>query len=207
MNTESRKIDFKKTLPGYRAKAGRFDILEIPEQRYLMIDGTGGPASTDFATALETLYPVAYGLKFASKVELGCDYVVPPLQGLWWAEDMAVFTSKFDQSQWDWRAMLLVPKWITSEFYQATLAQVVAKKAPPAVAQLRLNSLAEGLCVQTLHLGSYSNEGPLLQEMHDEFIPANGLEMTGKHHEIYFNDFRRVAPEKLRTILRQPVTR
>jgi len=199
------KVDFKKTLPAYKAKPKRFDIVEVPKQQYLMIEGSGGPGSADFAAALETLYPVAYGLKFASKQELERDYVVPPLEGLWWADDMAAFTSKFDKSQWDWALMILVPDWISSDFFAQTLDRVSNKKSPPAIDKLTLDSLIEGLCVQTLHLGAYSDEGPVLADMHNEFIPARGLKMTGKHHEIYFNDFRRVAPEKLRTLLRQPV--
>jgi hypothetical protein len=102
--------------------------------------------------------------------------------------------------------MLMVPEWIDGGLFEATLAQVVTKDPPARVADIRLRPLSEGRCVQTLHLGPFDDEGPVLERMHHEFIPGNGLRLTGKHHEIYLSDPRRVAPEKLRTILRQPVT-
>lgn len=199
------KVDFKKTLDSYKAKRDKYTVIDVPKMQYLMIDGHNGPKSETFFRAIETLYPVAYKLKFMSKLTLDRDYVVPPLEGLWWAQDMAVFTTKFDQSQWDWTAMIMVPPWITKSMYTTAVEEVTAKKSPPSIDLLKLEDLTEGKCVQTLHLGPYSDEGPVLKTMHDNFIPENNLSMRGKHHEIYFNDFRKVAPEKLRTILRQPV--
>ena len=199
------KTDFKKTFPGYKARLGKFEIIDLPEMRYLMISGGGGPASEDYASAITTLYPLAYALKFASKRQLERDYVVPPLEALWWADDMAAFTSNFDQSQWLWTAMLMVPDWISQEFYLEVRERVAASGKTPDLEKLELKTLDEGKVVQTLHIGPYAQEGPLLAKLHDEFIPQNNLQMTGHHHEIYFNDFRKTAPEKLRTILRQPV--
>ncbi|WP_424936788.1 MULTISPECIES: GyrI-like domain-containing protein [Bacteria] len=200
------KIDFTKTLDSYRARRGRFDTVDVPEMQYLMVDGHGDPnTSPAHADAVAALYPVAYKLKFASKDELGRDYVVPPLEGLWWADDMDAFTSARDKGRWDWTMMIMVPDWIDEAFFEAAVARAGAKNAPARLGDVRLAPLAEGRCVQTLHLGSYDDEGPTLDRMHNEFIPAEGLVMAGTHHEIYFGDFRRVAPEKLRTILRQPV--
>jgi len=199
------KTDFKKTLPSYKAKQGRFELIELPTLRYLMIEGKNGPASQDYLDAIQALYPVAYKLKFMSKLDLENDYVVPPLQAQWWADDMRTFTTHFDKSAWRWNAMLLTPEWITPEMFSAAVDTVAAKNAPVALSKLRLEALEEGLCVQTLHVGSYDNEGPTLKEIHETFIPDQGLRMRGRHHEIYFNDFRKTAPEKLRTLLRQPV--
>ena len=200
------KLDFKKTLAGYRAPRGRFEIVEIPDQQYLMVDGYGDPnTSSAYADALAALYPVAYKLKFASKRELGRDYVVPPLEGLWWADDMDAFTAARDKARWDWTMLLMVPEWIDLDLFEAALAQVAAKDAPARLADVRLRPLSEGVCVQTLHLGSFDDEAPVLERLHHEFIPEHGLRMTGTHHEIYLSDPRKVAPEKLRTILRQPV--
>ena len=107
------KVDFKRSLPSFRAKQGRFDVIEVPEMQYLVIDGHGDPnTSPDFTAAVTSLYPLAYGLKFFSKLELGRDYVVPPLEGLWWADDMATFTSARDKSAWYFTLMLLVPDWL-----------------------------------------------------------------------------------------------
>lgn len=200
------KIDFKKTLDMYQAPRGEFRIIDIPTRKYLMIDGHGDPnTSAEFAEAIEALYPVAYKLKFASKQDLGRDYVVPPLEGLWWAANMETFTSARDKSQWDWTLMLMVPEWIGTSAVADAVEKVRAKKTPARLHDVRLESLSEGLCVQTLHVGSFDEETAVLERLHTEFIPAQGMSMTGKHHEIYFSDFRKVPPEKQRTILRQPV--
>ena len=198
--------DFKKSLDAYRAEKGRFRILEIPDLQYLMIDGHGDPnVSPAFAESIETLYPVAYTLKFASKQDLGRNYVVPPLEGLWWAQQMDAFTVARDLSQWDWTLMIMVPEWIDRERFTAAVERVEARKKPARLGDLRLESLSEGRCVQTLHVGSFDDEAGVLERMHHEFIPDHGLSLVGKHHEIYLSDPRKAAPEKQRTILRQPV--
>lgn len=202
------KIDFKQTLDSYKAKQGEFEIIDIPPMHYLMVDGHGDPnTSQAFVDALESLYPVAYKLKFASKNLLEKDYVVPPLEGLWWANDMATFTAMRDKSQWDWTMMLMTPEWITNDMFLDAVAKASEKNPPKSIAKVRLETLSEGRCAQTLHLGSYDDEAPILEKLHSEFIPNHGYEMTGKHHEIYFSDFRKVSPEKLKTILRQPITK
>lgn len=200
------KTDFKKDLDAYRATLREFRIVEIPDLRYLMIDGRGDPnTSPAFTHAAEALYPVAYKLKFASKRQLGRDYVVMPLEGLWWAEDMDVFTTSRDKSRWNWTLMIMVPDWIDHDLFATAVQEAGAKNGPARLDEVRLEVLSEGRCVQTLHIGSYDDEAALLARMHHEFIPAHGLTMVGRHHEIYLSDARRVAPDKLRTILRQPV--
>jgi hypothetical protein len=200
------KVDFKRTLDGYQARRGEFRVLDLPATRYLAIDGYGDPnTSPAYAEAVATLYPVAYALKFASRAALGHDYVVPPLEALWWADDPASFTSRRDKSQWRWTVLLMVPDHLPADLVEEAIAAVAAKGTAPAIDRLRVLTLDEGRCVQTLHVGSYDDEGPLLAEMHERVIPGHGLRMTGHHHEIYLNDPRRTAPERLRTILRQPV--
>ncbi|EHR59535.1 GyrI-like domain-containing protein [Saccharomonospora cyanea] len=199
------KTDFKREIAAYRARRGRFEIVDVPDLRYLMIDGHGDPnTSPDYTDAIEALYPLAYKLKFASR-SLGRDYVVMPLEGLWWAEDMDAFTAARDKSRWDWTLMIMVPDWIDQRMFTDAVEQVAAKAVPRRLHEVRLDTLSEGRCVQTLHVGSYDDEAEVLERMHHEFIPDNGFRMTGKHHEIYLSDFRKVAPERLRTILRQPV--
>ncbi|WP_100813655.1 GyrI-like domain-containing protein [Microbacterium lacus] len=202
------KVDLKKQIPTYAAPYGRFEIVTVPPVRYLAIDGAGDPnTSQTYVDALATLYPVAYALKFLSKRELDRDYVVMPLEALWWADDMAAFTAARDKSRWRWTAMIMVPEWIDDAHMDLAMQTVRAKGIAPALAALRVDVLDEGLSVQTLHIGPYDAEGPLLEALHAEFIPEQGLRMTGRHHEIYLSDPRRAAPEKLRTILRQPVER
>lgn len=202
------KIDFKKALDSYRARRGRFDIVDVPDTSYLMVDGCGDPnTSPAFADAISALYPVAYRLKFSSKGDLGRDYVVPPLEGLWWSDDMATFTVDRDKSRWDWTLMVMTPDWIDAAMFDAAVELAGAKEPPARLGDVRYETLSEGRCVQTLHVGSFDDEADVLARLHDEFIPDHGLALTGKHHEIYLSDFRRVAPAKQRTILRQPVTK
>lgn len=199
------KVDLKKSLDSYQARRGQFRVLDVPDLHYLMIDGHGDPNTAAFTTAVESLYPVAYTLKFASKNQLGQDYVVPPLEGLWWAEEMDAFTTARDKNAWDWTLMLLTPDWIDAAMVAAAIATVTKKRPPARLADVRWESLAEGRCVQTLHIGSFDDEAEVLAQLHHEFIPAHGLQLAGTHHEIYLSDVRRTAPDKLRTILRQPV--
>ena len=200
------KTDLKTTLDGYRAKAGEFRDLVVPPQRYLLLDGHGDPNSSPaFTTAVETLYPLAYALKYASRRLLERDFVVMPLEGLWWADDHAVFTTARDAAQWDWTLMLLQPDWIDEAMYAEAVAAVAAKKSLERLADVRFEVFDEGRCVQTLHRGPFDAEGPVLARLHDEVLPTRGLRPTGRHHEIYFSDPRRGAPEKRRTILRQSV--
>lgn len=199
------KTDFKRELAAYRAPTGRYEVVDVPELQYLMIDGHGDPnTSPAFGEATEALYPVAYTLKFASK-QAGRDYVVMPLEGLWWADDMEAFTASRDKSRWDWTLMIMVPDWIDRTMFAEAVERVAAKARPSRLGEVRLETLAEGTCVQTLHLGPYDAEAEVLARMHHEFVPGQGLRLAGKHHEIYLSDFRKVAPERLRTILRQPV--
>ena len=194
-------VDLKKDIGAYRARSGRFDVVDLPPLSYLMIDGQGDPnTSPAYAEAVSTVFAVAYRLKFRSKRELDRDYVVMPLEALWWADDMAAFTVDREKSRWRWTLLNLVPEWITIADVERALAA-----AAPAGHPLRLETLAEGRCVQTLHVGPYDEEGPVLAEMHDVVIPARGMRMTGRHHEIYLSDVRRTDPARLKTILRQPV--
>ena len=196
------KTDFKKELASYQAREGVFAEVDVPPLRYLMIDGRGDPNGQDYADVIAAIFGVAYKLKFMSKRELGRDYVVMPLEALWWSEDMTAFTSGRDKTRWSWTALNLVPDWITLDQFSGAVA--VAADAS-SVDRLRLETLAEGRCVQTLQVGSFDDEGPVLEAMHHDVIPARGLQMKGMHHEIYLSDIRRTEPSKLRTILRQPV--
>ena len=199
------KLDFKRDLDCYSAKRDSPRLVDVPDLQFLMIDGHGDPNTPVYADAVAALYPVAYALKFASRKALDRDYVVMPLEGLWWAGDMEAFTTARDKTRWDWTLMIMVPDWITPEMFTAAVEQVGTKDRPRRLGDLRLEVLSEGRCVQALHVGPYDDEAGLLRHMHEEFIPGRGLRMVGRHHEIYLSDPRRTAPARLRTILRQPV--
>ena len=201
------KIDFKKTLKHLYNPPKRFITVDVPEMQFLMVDGHGDPNTTqNYKDAIEALYAVAYKIKFMSKKGMEKDYTVPPLEGLWWAEDMETFITR-DKSQWDWTMMIMTPDWISAEFFADAVGQVRKAKDPAALDKVRLERYHEGLSVQIMHIGSYDDEGPVLSQMHSDFIPNNGYMENGKHHEIYLSDPRRVAPEKLKTVLRQPINK
>jgi hypothetical protein len=198
-------VDFKKTIKQFYIPPKEFVIVDVPEMQFVMVDGHGDPnTAQEYQDAVEALYPVAYKIKFISKKELEKDYVVPPLEGLWWAEDMETFSTR-EKSQWDWTMMIMTPEWITAEIFDEAVKQVRKAKNPASLGQVRLGRYHEGLSVQIMHIGSYDDEGPVIAQMHSDFIPKNGFVENGKHHEIYLSDPRRVAPEKLKTVLRQPV--
>ncbi len=202
------KVDFKKTLKEFYAPPKQFVVVDVPEMQFLMADGHGDPNTAQaYQDVVEALYAVAYKLKFSSKKACDKDYVVPPLEGVWWAENMESFSAQRDKSQWDWTMMIMTPDWISSAMFEDAVAQARKSKNLAALDQVRLEKYHEGLSVQIMHVGSYDDEAPTLAKMHREFIPQNGYLENGKHHEIYLSDPRKVAPEKLKTILRQPVRR
>ncbi len=200
------KYDVKKAFRElYAPPSTDFAVVDVPELRYLAVDGHGDPnTSAAYVNAVEALYGVAYALKFASRKADGRDFVVGPLEGLWRADDPAVFRTR-DKSAWAWTMMISQPDWITEDMVRAAVAAVAAKKQNPALAEVRLRSLAEGRCVQILHVGAYDDEAPTLTRLHEDYLPAHGLTFNGDHHEIYLSDPRRTEPAKLKTILRQPV--
>jgi hypothetical protein len=203
------KTDFRKELKHLYAPSTRdFQVVEVPPMQFLMIDGHGDPnTSPAYQEALEALYAVAYKVKFASKLELDRDYTVPPLEGLWWAADMDAFSFLRDKDAWDWTMMIMTPDWVAAALVERALGEVARAKRLPALDRMRLESYHEGLSAQIMHVGSYDDEGPALLRLHQEWLPAHGFVENGKHHEIYLSDPRRVAPDKLRTVLRQPVRR
>ena len=187
----------------YRARRAP-ELVEVPPGSFLMIDGHGDPNVSDsYQAAVQALYAVSYAIKFTLQSAGGPRYRVAPLEGLWWAADMAAFVK--DKSAWDWTMMIRQPAAVTPELAGTAAREVAEKKRIPAARDLRLEPFAEGLAVQVLHLGPYQDEGPTIQRLH-AFIEARGHTMRGKHHEIYLGDPRRAAPERLRTIIRQPVS-
>jgi hypothetical protein len=200
------KIDFKKEWKHlYGPSKKDFQVVEVPPLNFLMVDGHGDPNfAPEYTDAVEALFAVAFRIKFISK-ETGQDYVVPPLEGLWWAEDMDTFSTARDKSQWDWTMMIMTPDWITGEDSARAVEEITQKKELPALEKIHWEIYNEGLCAQIMHLGSYNDEGPVLSRLHTEWMPVNGYVFNGKHHEIYLSDPRRVVSEKLKTILRQPI--
>jgi hypothetical protein len=199
------KYDVKKAYPAlYSPKAGAFSETVVPPLQYLAVEGEGDPnVAPAYAAAVEALFSTSYTLKFQSKAQ-GRDYVVGPLEALWTADDPSAFVSR-DKGSWKWTALINQPEWITTDDVTAALAAAAEKKPNPALSSTRLITLDEGRSIQILHVGSYDDEAPTLARLHDEYLPQNGLTFNGLHHEVYLSDARRTAPEKLKTVLRQPV--
>ena len=193
------------------AKAGRVRFLAVPERRYLMIDGSGAPGDQQFRDAFAALYPVAYTLHFALK-RRGATARVGALEGLYWfgepgplAAD-AFASAQRDPSAWRWRLLLPVPAEATDDEVRLAFEEVRSKKSPPALELLRCEAWEEGRLAQVLHVGPYAAEPTTVALLH-EAIASAGLRPRGCHHEIYISDPSRTAPERLRTVIRQPVER
>jgi hypothetical protein len=200
------KIDLKKELKHlYNPSTQAVSVVDVPEMPFLMIDGSGDPnTSAEYAAAVEALFAVAYALKFHIK-RLGDDapdYVVMPLEGLWWADDMARFSTG-DKAAWKWTMLIVQPAEVTARMVEETVREVKRKKQLSALNAVRLESYHEGLSAQIMHIGPYAAEGPTIAKLHDH-IQQSGHSLDGKHHEIYLSDPRRIAPEKMRTVVRQP---
>ncbi len=200
------KLDLKKEFKNLYAPPSKDPVMvDVPPMNFLMVDGAGRPDGPDAIAAIQTLYPVAYTLKFTIKNgPLAVDYPVMPLEGLWWSDDMATFAS--DKNKWKWTYMIMQPEFITKEMVDKAVEEVKRKKNPPALSKLKFERFAEGKAAQIMYFGPYSDEGPTIKRVH-EFLRAQGLSFDGrkqKHHEIYLSDPARTAPEKLKTIIRQP---
>jgi hypothetical protein len=196
------KIDFRRTVACYRASP-TIEMVDVPAMRFVMVDGCGDPNTAPaYQTAIQWLYSTSYALKFAAKT-LGHNYVVPPLEGLWWADDPADFIAR-RKDNWRWTMMIMAPDFVTLGMFADAVAKSAGKLGDTPTS-LRLEQYEEGRCLQVLHVGSYEDEGPILARLHDVEMPARGLTFNGHHHEIYLGDPRRSAPGKLKTILRQPV--
>jgi hypothetical protein len=189
--------------PLYKPSKKEFSLVDVPPMNFLMVDGHGNPNTVpEYPQAIEALYAMAYTIKFTLKPS-GIDYGVPPLESLWWMEGTPGFNPAA-KDNWDWTAMIMQPEWVTTSLVEQTRGEVMKKKDPPALPRLRFESYHEGLSVQILYIGPYADEGPTIARMHDH-IADLGYHLHGKHHEIYLGDPRRSAPEKLRTIIRQPI--
>lgn len=197
------KIDFKKEAKQlYQPSAREVVQVEVPTFRFLMADGEGDPnTSPAYAQIVEALFSVSYAAKFmVKKGPQAIDYAVMPLEGLWWADDMAAFAAG-DKARWKWTMMIRQPSCVPDEIVEAALGETGRKKNLPGIDRLRLENFTEGRCAQILHIGSFSEEGPTIERLH-AFIDAR-TGRTGKHHEIYLSDIRRADPGKWKTILRQ----
>ena len=200
----SGKIDFKKHHKTLFAPRRAPQIVDVPNLQYLMIEGRGSPESETFHDAINALYSTSYSLKFMLKSAGRTDFVVPPLEALWWSADPSAFELN-RRDEWQWTIMIMQPDEVTATDFADAIESLASKgRATPAHDRTALANLDEGRCVQVLHVGPYGSQGSTIQSLH-AFAEAGGYEPIGKHHEIYLSDPRRTAPERLKTLLRRPV--
>ncbi|QIN80839.1 hypothetical protein GBA65_15175 [Rubrobacter marinus] len=202
-----RKVDLRKKLKHlYGPTAKEVVEVEVPEMRFLMVDGQGNPNTSEaFKDAVEALYALSYALKFAVKKEQGVDYGVMPLEGLWQTDGRQGSFEEIqgDKEAWKWTLMIMQPEWVGQELYERALVSVGRKKNLPGLRGIRFEAFREGRAAQVMHVGPFSEEGPTIEGV-VAFVAERGGGMRGKHHEIYLNDFRRTAPERLKTVVRHP---
>lgn len=184
--------------------AGRLPALvRVGPAKYLSVEGRSAPNSEEFHRAIGALYTVGFTLKMARKFA-GSDYTVTKLEGLWWLDSGAVGAEPTPTTVWNWQLMLRVPPFISERELTGTIESLIAKGKSGDVRRVKLIEIDEGPCVQILHTGPYTEEQESIAKMRS-FAEQAGRAFSGKHHEIYLSDPRRVKPEKLKTILRQPV--
>jgi hypothetical protein len=204
------KQDLVKTFKGYYNAKTEPEITEFGLANYISIVGKGDPSGDAFVQDIQLLYPVAYQLKFDAKA-VGNDFAVAKLEGLWWYDEtqysnisISEAPLKIPRSEWEYRLMIRIPDYISIGHVDAAVATVFAKKGFKRLQSVSHFQMQEGKCVQILHTGPFVDEPKTLTVMY-EFIQKHQLKKNGLHHEIYLSDFRKTAPEKLRTILREPV--
>lgn len=199
------KLDLKKEYRGLFSPAkDKFVEVFPPAMSFVKVDGAGDPnRAAAYRTAVEWLYGVSYAMKFAAKDVLNRDYVVPPLEALWWSDDPGAFVRR-EKDRWQWTVMIMAPEFVNDAHFGAAVAKTLAKRNDRP-SSLRFETYAEGRSLQIMHIGSYDDEGPVLKRLHDEVMPSLGVTFDGPHHEIYLSDPRKTASAKLKTILRQPI--
>lgn len=203
MTNTTAKLDLFKDNKSEYVSPKKPVLLDVGSGQYLSIIGRGAPGGDTFTEKLGALYAIAYTAKMASKAA-GRDYKVCPLQALWWgAGSESDFTNE-PCEQWNWKLLIRTPEFITRREVAGAIEAARNRGKSTAVSEVRLEKMAEGRCVQMLHAGPYDSENATIAEMMS-FVADKDLAVHGLHHEIYLSDPRRVAPEKLRTILRFPV--
>ncbi|MDX6739598.1 GyrI-like domain-containing protein [Actinocorallia sp. A-T 12471] len=195
--------DFKKTYRELYSARARPSVVEVPELGFLRIDGVGAPEGEVWSAAVSALYTASYAVRAALKGAGTLVYTVMPLEGLWWPGDGQRYEES-DRDRWHWSMMIMQPPQAGDELVATALEGAARKKPGLPLADVRFAPWREGRCAQILHTGPFADEPATLERLYAHIAEA-GLEIAGKHHEIYLSDFRRAAPERLRTILRYPV--
>lgn len=198
------QLDARQLSALYKPGAKMPVIVDVPPMRFLQLEGVGGVGGDEFQLAVSALYSLAYPIKFAAKKELGLAYKVSPLEGVYRPTDGWAGFDPTDRFSMAWRLMIMLPDEVSEELVERMREKVAAKKNPPRLADIKLQTFSEGRCVQVLHIGPYAEETPTVERLF-AFAEENGFEVVGDHHEIYLGDPNRGDQSKLKTTLRYPV--
>ncbi|SDE99068.1 hypothetical protein SAMN04487996_108140 [Dyadobacter soli] len=204
------KLDLAKQFKHYYTAKPKPELVDIEKAQYLSIQGKGDPSGEEFSQKIQAIYPVAYALKFAFKAK-GKDFVVAKLEGLWWYDESRYQNATIDnapqtipRSEWEYRLLIRIPDFITQKDVESAVAECYASKGMTEIREVSYFEMEEGKAVQMLHTGPFDTEPATLAKLM-EFMTAHNLGRNGLHHEIYLSDFRKTSPDKLKTILREPV--
>lgn len=204
------KLNLSKQYPSCFSAKTKPEIIDVGFAQYIAIEGKGDPSGLEFSANIESLYPVAYAIKFAFKA-LNKDFVVSKLEGQWWYDEgifsgntMDTVTTEVPRSEWYYRLLIRMPDFVDSSDLETAKKKVFLRKNNPSVKNITWFTMTEGKSVQILHTGPFSTEKETLKIL-SKFINEQKLERNGLHHEIYLSDFKKTAAEKLKTILREPV--
>ena len=205
-------FDFKKEYKELYQPKSKPQIVEVPPMNYIAVRGTGDPNEDDgaYQQAISVLYAVAYTLKMSYKTDYKIagffEYVVPPLEGFWWQDDVDG-VNYADKSGFHWISVIRLPDFVTKSDFDWAV-ETAAKKKKLDCSSAKFLTIEEGLCVQMMHVGSYDDE-PASVALMDDYLSENGYvnDLTAErlHHEIYLSDPRKTAPEKRKTVLRHPI--
>ena len=196
------KLDLTKEYKEYYKAKTTPSIVEFGEIPYLTLEGKGEPAAEAFTKSVETLYPLAYGIKKICKTQRK-DFAVPKLEGLWWVKSNKP-ALEVPRKDWYWKLLIRLPDFATPEMLIDAKEEVFKKKGLPLIKETKFEKLNEGKCIQIMHIGPYSTESETIEKM-KKVMKEKGFTENGLHHEIYISDPRKTAPEKMKTILRQPI--
>lgn len=212
------KLDYKKEFKDLYMPKKTPTLIDVPAMNFIMIDGKGDPneENGEYSRAVELLYALSYTIKMSkkgqNKIEGYFEYVVPPLEGLWWCDEGKI--DFFDKSKFHWTSMIRQPEFVTDEVFKWACSEVLKKKPQLDVSKSRFQVLKEGVCVQMMHIGPFDNEPETVNEIED-YIENNSLRNAistvskngsiRRHHEIYLSDPRKTYKQKIKTVLRIPV--
>ncbi|MES2702959.1 MAG: GyrI-like domain-containing protein [Bacteroidota bacterium] len=204
------KLDLTKLYKSYYTARTKPELADLDAAHYLAITGKGDPSSESFLKSIEALYSVAYTVKFACK-DAGNDFVVARLEGQWWYDEaryggisMSDTPTAVPRNEWEYRLLLRMPEFVSADHLAVAIDKVVAKKANDDAKKVELYTLPARRVVQMMHIGPFDTEPETLQQI-ISFMNEHGFAKNGLHHEVYLSDFRKTAPEKLKTILREPI--